>query len=828
MNTTLISSTTFLSPSSPHRYPPASSAPTHTQTHQTKVPSTNRQENETASKPAKAPKIITTRSASKSRYFMSGASKFSNSGSSLGSSSARSPKSTKPPLSSSSKPPLSTFLNYTPEKENLGRTSPALSEDSLSQFLRPNTPEHAVVRTYMLAGARLATFWNRIAVTKLLRAFLLWNRNSSHIKTSLICGSRILSSVSSRKSHRSISAAFSKWRHAALLYKVRSQSTSIYNARNTRLLFRVWKTIKIGVYRRCFMKWLKIIKFEDRIERNELVSELESLRIEFEKVGELYKTTKSMNSTLASRCLNSESNSVEYLKRLRNVNCSAAISKLEVMVNGRKTLGLIVGQDKSRKMLKALRLHPLSVSFRKWEAYNLACIYYERNREKSVNDTRNWLDDRVPRLESQNTNLNKCLQESKWSNSVLAKEVVRAGDTNSRLKIEIEDCYNKLEGHVTKEIELEREVTVLRGMLEGQVDKLLTLQASQRASPQRKPDTPPAASARGLSQSQNSLLAKLEREANQVMEGLGNNPLAMKDLADDRFDTYNLDPKILSEVRGSAVQGVLVTNSDGLDDMFRHYSRNQHTGTTQSKRKRSYLTVDSSEIRVMDEHGWIRCCKDMGMAKYLSVSKLLACFRSCSFTSDFEVKAVCDESGFCSSVACVAIVSRMGTGGKDGETARELVAELLSSIDPGAKFLKCPKPMRIGQKCEDMAWEIFLNYCGVLERKKGGGASLSSNNFSKFVKEFGLMRGVQSAGGKIDTVFQRVVSDRAMKSDNKKTAETKHTGTHSTRRSMAFDDFLVGLCGLARAKDFNRELEGVEDEAIVKEIIVTMIEQRAA
>ena len=108
------------------------------------------------------------------------------------------------------------------------------------------------------------------------------------------------------------------------------------------------------------------------------------------------------------------------------------------------------------------------------------------------------------------------------------------------------------------------------------------------------------------------------------------------------------------------------------------------------------------------------------------------------------------------------------------------------------------------------------------------GASLSSNNFSKFVKEFGLMRGVQSAGGKIDTVFQRVVSDRAMKSDNKKTAEIKHTGTHSTRRSMAFDDFLVGLCGLARAKDFNRELEGVEDEAIVKEIIVTMVEQRAA
>ena len=69
------------------------------------------------------------------------------------------------------------------------------------------------------------------------------------------------------------------------------------------------------------------------------------------------------------------------------------------------------------------RISPLFYSFRKWEAYNLACIYYEKNRNRSVNDTRNWLDDRVPRLESQNTNLNKCLQESKWSNSVLAKEV---------------------------------------------------------------------------------------------------------------------------------------------------------------------------------------------------------------------------------------------------------------------------------------------------------------------------------------------------------------------------------------------------------------------
>ena len=56
---------------------------------------------------------------------------------------------------------------------------------------------------------------------------------------------------------------------------------------------------------------------------------------------------------------------------------------------------------------------------------------------------------------------------------------MRAGDTNSRLKVELEDCYGKLEQHVTKEIELEREVITLRGMLEGQVDKLLTLQAER-------------------------------------------------------------------------------------------------------------------------------------------------------------------------------------------------------------------------------------------------------------------------------------------------------------------------------------------------------------
>ncbi|GMH81989.1 hypothetical protein TL16_g09110 [Triparma laevis f. inornata] len=425
--------------------------------------------------------------------------------------------------------------------------------------------------------------------------------------------------------------------------------------------------------------------------------------------------------------------------------------------------------------------------------------------------------------------MNKCLQESKWSNSVLAKEVVRAGDTNSRLKVELEDCYGKLEQHVTKEIELEREVITLRGMLEGQVDKLLTLQAERGASPEKKPDSPPAASGRGLSQSQNSLLVKLEREANQVMEGLGGGAgLAMRDL-EGRFDTHTeIDPKILSEVRGTAVQGVLVTNSDGLDDMFRHYSRNQHTGA-QSKRKRGgAYTVDSSGIRIMDEHGWIRCCKEMGMSKSLSTSKLLACFRSCSYTSENEVKAVCDESGFCSSIACVAVVSRMGVGGveKNDETAREMVAQLLSEIDLAAKFLKCPEPIKVGRKCEDVAFEIFQNYCGVLERKKGGGATMNSNNFSKFVKEFGLLHGVQSTGGKIDTVFQQVVSKRSRKSDNKKTAEVRHTGTHSTRRLMTFDDFLLGLAGLARIKDFNRELEGVEDEVVVKEVVEALVDSR--
>ena len=206
------------------------------------------------------------------------------------------------------------------------------------------------------------------------------------------------------------------------------------------------------------------------------------------------------------------------------------------------------------------------------------------------------------------------------------------------------------------------------------------------ASPKKMPDSPPAASGRGLSQSQNSLLVRLEREANQVMEGLGGGAgLAMRDL-EGRFDTHTeIDPKILSEVRGTAVQGVLVTNSDGLDDMFRHYSRNQHTGA-QSKRKRGgAYTVDSSGIRIMDEHGWIRCCKEMGMSKSLSTSKLLACFRSCSYTSENEVKAVCDENGFCSSIACVAVVSRMGVGGveKNDETAREMVAQLLSEIDLG-------------------------------------------------------------------------------------------------------------------------------------------------
>ena len=117
----------------------------------------------------------------------------------------------------------------------------------------------------------------------------------------------------------------------------------------------------------------------------------------------------------------------------------------------------------------------------------------------------------------------------------------------------------------------------------------------------------------------------------------------------------------------------------------------------------------------------------------------------------------------------------------------------LHSIDPNGRFLTCPPPIAVAPDAEAKAWDLFLSHCGGLSLKKGAAAaSMSSNAFSKFVRERSLLTGVVSATGRADTVFSEAVRARGV----------KH-GAGAKR--MTFECFLRGLAGIMRIRGAERD-----------------------
>ena len=51
-----------------------------------------------------------------------------------------------------------------------------------------------------MAGAKLAFLFIKVVKLSLTRAFMTWMHNASHVKTSIVCGGRILKGVHDRRS----------------------------------------------------------------------------------------------------------------------------------------------------------------------------------------------------------------------------------------------------------------------------------------------------------------------------------------------------------------------------------------------------------------------------------------------------------------------------------------------------------------------------------------------------------------------------------------------------------------------------------------------------
>ena len=526
----------------------------------------------------------------------------------------------------------------------------------------------------------------------------------------------------------------------------------------------------------------------------------------------------------------------------------------------------------STSLLKAFSGHPCSKYFRKWDILTRASSWAEGAKNHGLSENLEWHQNRVENLTKQMASLQTQADERKWSVDVMAKQVVRGTEENANMKLIISDLQEKLVAKQLTERNLRMEVDNFKEMLEAQVERVIEhsdMETSQRLreeSPQKEEKertkiphfgTPSKAL---LSRSQNSLLSRLENEAGAVMKNLGredNKPSPDKNGSNSGFFikgqgvgiedlnstsrrqpppssgfAEHIDEKILSSVRGHPTQNVLAMNQEGLLDCFKHYSRNQHTSKAK-QRKRTFSStattanaIDDGGVRVLDEASYMRFAREMSLTTILPNSKLLGAFRSCAMRTNGEQRPILDSQHFCS---CLAVVAMLVFEGEPELTAREKVGTLLSTLDSKNRFLKYPAPILVGSEHEAILWEIFQNYCSVIDRRKGNGeGGVTSSGFAKFVKEFGILKGIPASSGKTDAIFTEVVTRRAARSNNRQTAEVKHSGTHATNtKKMSFDDFVLSVSYLGRAKE-REGFEAVDDAVLVKACVDDLVEYMRA
>ena len=365
------------------------------------------------------PKLITTRSAAKSRYFLGAVDAYSRPPIP-----PNVPKPVRGPLDSYLNSPLryvfggalegrsddlrtwprvrkcpnvpSSTLGSGPSKENVRMNpSPTNSEDSLSQFLQP-APENTGAKAYALAGAKLAVVWTRVVVTRMQRAFLVWNRNAAHVKTSLMCGGRVLGGLVKRRQRRGVMDVFWKWRYWTRVDVKKRRRRSIFEESNSKLITRTWKVLAKAVVRRCMAKWREAVRAQVEYDLGCAHARVDELEAMLSNLGTKHESTRAMNESLVKRTLDSEAKSVEYFKLQKFSRLSCGVQKLSTLMVAKRTLGLVFGGG-SGKLVKELRNHPCSHAFRKWEVFSRAGMFAEKAREHGLSETLAWRDDRVSR-----------------------------------------------------------------------------------------------------------------------------------------------------------------------------------------------------------------------------------------------------------------------------------------------------------------------------------------------------------------------------------------------------------------------------------------------
>ena len=791
----------------------------------------------------------------------------------------------------------------------------------------PRLPPSTVASLFVRS---LSSLLSRHLSRRVSRVFHHWRSFSSSSSLSVVFGGRLLLSVYRYQCRVVVLRRFHSWRRIARLLTVEHRRLDPKSADNVRKLTRAFKAGRTARVRSAFASWRKTASDDDRTSLQTRYSQTKDM---YDVLASTHAKTLSkcaavaaLNGDLADKCMSLENGSAVCRAASVEARTSLALTKLNTLMCCKRTLPLIWGPSvppsvggvggehvvrSAHPLLSSFGGHPLSQPFRKWEVLTRASLWAESASEHGLSADLSWQKDRVSSLQAQLAAAVATADERTWTADVMARQLVKGAEESARRLIEIEDLQDKVLRMESVEAERQAENYKLREMLKAHIERekdrseepkppMGRRRSSAAASPTnargggaagargspRKLTIPNKFSAADLfTQSQGSLLSRLETEAGEVMHGLQNVKLQESDLRgdDDLLITGKripdktrekdqgadqaaaaaagghatqqqrereheqhhqhssagpLDAGVMRLAQDEAASSVLAMNRDGLRRCFEHYSRPQRVGSTIAKRKRDGVASSGKEndaggARVLDEDSFLRLCREMGLCQLLpNNNKLSSAFEATAFEAAEEAKPVQDAKGFVSSIAIIAMLA---FAKESHFTPREKVGSLLHLFDSEGLYVTWTPPVIIGKQAEEVLFEIFQNYCSALDRKKEGPAvCLTSGAYAKFVKEFNVLRGVAASSGKTDTVFREVVMKRAHAGEKKGGNSRQSIGgaqnnKHPSSSRMSFDDFILSLASMARLR--NRSLENESDSVVVQsmcaELISSAVQQEA-
>ena len=391
--------------------------------------------------------------------------------------------------------------NISARKSSIRGPSPTPSDDSLSRFIqrseRVQSPSNSQKAILVMAGAKLAFLFIKVVKLSLTRAFMTWMHNASHVKTSIVCGGRILKGVHDRRSGeigrgakrrdnkeitsdadpnpnapsqlppplpphppltaKSLLVKFHTWKILSHLF--RSDKSKLVSHRTTTLKI-VLKRKHNSTIRNAFNSLRSFAVTYLTAELRHLNGEHSSLSADYARLLSDFVKVNTHSASLASRTLTAETNTINFNNKFRKASVEAGLVKLNTLLCAKTTLSLIWGkaQQNSNSLLSAFSGHPCAKLFRKWDILTRASSWAENAQSNGLSENLEWHQNRVENLTKQMVALQTQADERKWSVDVMAKQVVRGAEENANMKLIINDLQEMLAGQQLVEKNLKSEV----------------------------------------------------------------------------------------------------------------------------------------------------------------------------------------------------------------------------------------------------------------------------------------------------------------------------------------------------------------------------------